>query len=91
MWHIVSTQYVLTIVLLLQIIMSNKREVYFPFFILKVLFTFRERGRKGERERNSNMQEIHASVASRTPPAGDPACNPGMCPDWESNWQPFAL
>ena len=18
------------------------------------------------------------------------ACNPGMCPDWESSWQPFA-
>ena len=25
------------------------------------------------------------------PLAGDPACNPGMCPDWESNWQPFGL
>ena len=23
--------------------------------------------------------------------SGDPACNPGMCPDWESNWQPFGL
>ena len=28
-------------------------------------------------------------VASHTPPTGDLACNPGMCPDWESNWQPF--
>ena len=28
-------------------------------------------------------------VASRTPPTGDLACNPGLCPDWESNWQPF--
>ena len=25
------------------------------------------------------------------PPTGAPACNPGMCPDWESNWQPFGL
>ena len=24
-------------------------------------------------------------------PTGDLACNPGMCPDWESNWQPFGL
>ena len=24
-------------------------------------------------------------------PTGDPACNPGMCPDWESNWRPFIL
>ena len=22
-------------------------------------------------------------------PTGDPACNPGMCPDWELNQQPF--
>ena len=28
-------------------------------------------------------------VASRVPPTGDLAFNPGMCPDWESNWQPF--
>ena len=28
-------------------------------------------------------------VASRTPPTGDLACNPGMCPDWESNQRPF--
>ena len=28
-------------------------------------------------------------VAFRTPPTGDLACNPGMCPDWESNWRPF--
>ena len=28
-------------------------------------------------------------VASCTPPTGDLACNPGMCPDWESKWQPF--
>ena len=24
-------------------------------------------------------------------PTRDLACNPGMCPDWESNWQPFGL
>ena len=23
-------------------------------------------------------------------PSGDLACNPGMCPDWESNWQSFS-
>ena len=28
-------------------------------------------------------------VASRTPPTGDLAHNPGMCPDWELNWRPF--
>ena len=28
-------------------------------------------------------------VASRAPPTGDLACNPGTCPDWESNRRPF--
>ena len=30
-------------------------------------------------------------VASHVPPTGDLACNPGMCPDWESNQRPFGL
>ena len=57
-----------------------------PFFS-KILFTFifRERGKEEERE-----GEIHQCVvASCTPRTGDLACNPGMCPDWESNQQPF--
>ena len=29
-------------------------------------------------------------VASRTPPTGDPRHNPDMCPDQESNRQPFS-
>ena len=28
-------------------------------------------------------------VASRTPPTEDLTYNPGMCPDWELNWQSF--
>ena len=28
-------------------------------------------------------------VAPHVPLSGDLADNPGMCPDWESNWQPF--
>ena len=42
-----------------------------------------------EKDRNIDVREIHPSVASRTPPTGDPACNPGMCPNWESNRWPF--
>ena len=38
----------------------------------------------GERE-----GEIHQSLASLTPPTGDLAHNPGMCPDWDSNRQLF--
>ena len=30
-------------------------------------------------------------VASGTPLTGDPVCNPGMCPDWESNRQYFGF
>ena len=30
-------------------------------------------------------------VASCILPTGDLACNAGMCPDWESNQQPFSL
>ena len=30
-------------------------------------------------------------AASHVAPIGDLARNPGMCPDWESNRQPFGL
>ena len=48
------------------------------------LFIFRERGREGESE-----GEIHQCVVvSHAAPTRDLACNPGMCPDWESNQRP---
>ena len=40
-------------------------------------------GKERERERE---REKHQCFASCTPPTGDLACNPGMGPDWESNW-----
>ena len=62
---------------------------YIFFKIFK--FTFRERGwEEKERERNISVQEIHQSVVSRMPPTDDLAHNPGFCPDWELNWQPFS-
>ena len=60
---------------------------FFKGFIY--LFLERGEGREKERERNIDVQEIHWSVAFHMPPTGDP--NPGMCPDWESNQQPFGL
>ena len=42
---------------------------------------------EGEREGEKHQQV----VASCVPPTGDLACNPGICPDWESNQQPFGL
>ena len=57
--------------------------------ILKIfnLFIYRVRGREGERE----GEKHHRVVASSTPPTGDLAHNPGMCPDWGSNMGPFGL
>ena len=49
------------------------------------LFIFRETGREGERDREKHQ----CVVASCAPFAGDLACNPGMCPDWESNRNPL--
>ena len=48
-------------------------------------FIFRQRRREGEREGEKHQ----CVVASHTPPTGDLARNPGMCPDWESNRRPF--
>ena len=44
-------------------------------------------GREEEREGTKHQ----CVVASHAIPSGDLACNPAMCPDWESNWQPFGL
>ena len=55
---------------------------FFFFFLRFYLSIFRERGRGG-RER----EKYQCAVASPVPCTGDLAHNPGMCPDWESNWQ----
>ena len=56
-------------------------------FKKKILFIFRARVGAGERE----GEKKYRSVASRMPPTGDLAHNPGMCPDWELNLWPFGL
>ena len=68
---------------------------FFFFYFKDFIYLFLERGegRKKKRERNINVWEIHWSVVSRMSPTGDLAClacNPGMCPDWETNWWPFS-
>ena len=40
---------------------------------------------EGEREGEKHQR----MVASHMAPTGDMAHNPGICPDWESNWRPF--
>ena len=44
------------------------------FFVKDYLFF--ESGERGEKERERNIDHL---------PTGDLACNPGVCPDWESN------
>ena len=58
-----------------------------------MLIDFRERGKKGERERerNINMRQKHQPVASGTHPDRDQTCNLDMCPAQESNPPPFVL
>ena len=62
------------------------------YLIFKNLFIyFREKGREEEREGEKHQHMKHWWVASCTPPTGDWAHNPGLCPDWESIRQPFTL
>ena len=55
--------------------------LFFFFFKLFYLFIFRERRREEKREGEKHQMCGCPSCA----PPGDLACNPGMCPDWESN------
>ena len=54
--------------------------------IFKDFYLFLERGEGKEKERERN---INVWLPLTRPPTGDLARNPGMCPDWESNWQAF--
>ena len=67
---------------------GNKWAVLYIFknsFLRFYLFIFRERGKDRDREGEKHQ----CVVASCTPPTGDLAYNPGMCPEWESNRQSF--
>ena len=62
----------------------------FLFFLRFYLFL--ERGEGKERGREGSMRKRYMDWLPLTrPPTGDLACNLGMCPDWELNWQPFGL
>ena len=56
-------------------------------FLFKDFILFLERGREGEKEEEKHQ----CVVATWAPPTGDPACNPGMCSNWELNSRPFGL
>ena len=44
---------------------------------------------RGEGREKREVKKHHCVVASYMPRTEDLACNPGMCPDWESNQRPF--
>ena len=60
---------------------------FMKMFFKDFIDLFLQRGREEEREGEKHP----CVVASHAPPTGDLAHNPGICPDWESNWQPFGL
>ena len=67
---------------------QNQKKKILRFY----LFIFREKGREGERDREKHqVWEKCPLVACPAPPAGDLACNPGVCPDQKSNWQLYGL
>ena len=59
----------------------NLFNFYFLLFFKDLIYLFLERGERREKE-----GEKLWSVAPRTPPTGDPACSPGMCPDWDQTY-----
>ena len=65
----------------------EKKTIYTNMFFKDFIYLFLERRREGIRE----GEKHHCVVASCAPPTGGLACNPGMCPDWESNQGPFGL
>ena len=66
--------------------------IYFLFFKYFIhIFLDRGEGKEKQRKRNTDVWEKHRSVASHMLPNQGPNCNPGLCPDRESNQRHFAL
>ena len=59
--------------------------LFFSFLLNKDFIYFQTKG-KGGRKRG---RETSICCCLSCPPTGDLACNTGMCPDQESNQQPF--
>ena len=59
----------------------------------KVLFIYLvlERGEEEEREEKHECVKETLSGCLSQAPSWDLSCKPGMCPDWDSNPQPFCL
>ena len=55
------------------------------------MYLFLERGKEREETQVCQRNINWLSIAHPQPPTRDLACNPGVCPDWESNWWLFGL
>ena len=64
---------------------------YLDSFLRFYLFTFRERGREGEREGEKNrcVRDTSIGCLPYAPDWGSAPTSPCMCPDWELNGWPF--
>ena len=74
----------------IKLLTTKTAKNYLPWNFIKdfiYLFLDRREAREKERERGKHQ----CVVASHALPTRDLAGNPGMCPDWESNQQPFGL
>ena len=65
----------------------------FLFFSFLFIYLFLERGegKENQRERNVDVREKLNWLPPAHAPTRDWACNPGMCPDQESNRRSFPL
>ena len=64
-------------------IFLKEHQTYILLLLSCHLF-FREKRKEGERE-GEKRSCVRDTIASRTPPPGSLARNPGVCPEWESN------
>ena len=62
------------------------QELFLKKFLKDFIYLFLERGERRAKEKERN---INVWLPLEEFPTGDLACNPGMCPDWESNQRPF--
>ena len=83
--HVLSLVMIFLFCFVFSFLFFLKMCLLFYYFLRFYLFIFREKGRGGEREGEKHQ----CVIASHTPPTGDLAHNPGICPDWGSNQRPF--
>ena len=92
--------YLIVVVICISLVMSGVGHLFIHLLpsVIQVLCPFlyffnlkRREGRGKERKRNIDVREKRQLASLLHTPTEDQTCHPGMCPDWESNEQPFCL